>query len=59
MEGEESRMCYERETIEQMWNGCSEMRERGRKKRGKILNEDGREIGWIKEVWKMRERIEK
>jgi hypothetical protein len=37
MEGEESRMCYERETIEQMWNGCSEMREMERKKRGEIL----------------------
>jgi hypothetical protein len=27
-----------------MWNGCSEMRERERKKRGEIQNEDGREI---------------
>jgi hypothetical protein len=48
MEGEERRcrMFYEeRETIEHMWNGCSEMRERQRKERGKILNEDGREIG--------------
>jgi hypothetical protein len=37
-------MFYEeRETIEHMWNGCSEMRERG-----EILNEDGREIGWMK-----------
>jgi hypothetical protein len=26
-----------------MWNGCSEMRERRRKKRGEILNVDGRE----------------
>jgi hypothetical protein len=34
----------ERETIEHMWNGCSEMRERGIKERGEILNEDGREI---------------
>jgi hypothetical protein len=33
-----------RATIEQMWNGCSEMRERERKKRGEIQNEDGREI---------------
>jgi hypothetical protein len=23
------------------------------------LSEDGREIGWMKEVWKKRERIEK
>jgi hypothetical protein len=61
MEGEERRcrMCYEeRETIEHMWNGCSEMRERERKERGEILNEDGREIRWMKEIWKRRERIE-
>jgi hypothetical protein len=24
-----------------------------------ILNEDGREIRWMKEIWKRRERIEK
>jgi hypothetical protein len=30
--------------IEHMWNGCSEMRERERKERGEILNENGREI---------------
>jgi hypothetical protein len=63
MEGEERRcgMCYEeRETIGHMWNGCSEMRERGkRKERGEILNEDGREIRWMKEIWNRRERIEK
>jgi hypothetical protein len=62
MEGEERRfrMCYEeRETIEHMWKGCSEMRQRKGKERGEILNEDGREIGWIKEIWKTRERIEK
>jgi hypothetical protein len=38
MEGEERRcrMCYEeREIIEHMWNGCSEMRERGGKEREK------------------------
>jgi hypothetical protein len=48
MEGEEKkwRMCYgERKTIEHMWNGWSEMREREGKERGEILNEDGREIG--------------
>jgi hypothetical protein len=39
------RMCYEeRETIQHMWNGCSEIRERERKERGEILNEDGREM---------------
>jgi hypothetical protein len=38
------RMCYEeRETIEHMWNGCSEMRERERKEQGAILNKDGRD----------------
>jgi hypothetical protein len=42
-----------------MWRGCGEMREREEKERGEILNEDGREIGWMKEVWKRRERIEK
>jgi hypothetical protein len=52
-------MCYEEmETIEYMWNGCSEMRERERKERGEILNEDRREIKWMKEIWKRRERIE-
>jgi hypothetical protein len=42
-----------------MWNGCGEMRERERKERGEIQNEDGREIRWMKEVWMRRERIEK
>ncbi|CAH1377010.1 unnamed protein product [Tenebrio molitor] len=37
---------------EQMWNGCSEMRERERKERGEIPNEDESEIGWMKEIWK-------
>jgi hypothetical protein len=37
-------MCYEeREIIEHIWNGCSEMRERERKERGEILSEDGRD----------------
>ncbi|KAJ3629821.1 hypothetical protein MTP99_014188 [Tenebrio molitor] len=61
-EGEERRcrMYYEeRETIEHMWNGCSEMRKRQRKERGGILKEDRREIRWMKEIWKRRERIEK
>jgi hypothetical protein len=62
MEGEERRcrMCYEEgETIEHTWNGCSERRERERKERGEILNEDGREIRCMKEIWNRRERIEK
>jgi hypothetical protein len=42
-----------------MWNGCSEMREKESKERGEILNEDGREIRWMKEIWKRREMIEK
>jgi hypothetical protein len=33
-----------RETIEHMSNGCSEIREGLGKKRGEILNEDGREM---------------
>jgi hypothetical protein len=53
-------MCYEeRATIEHMWNGCSEMRERERKERGEIQNEDGKEIRWMKEICKRRKRIEK
>jgi hypothetical protein len=53
-------MCYEeRETIEHMWRGCSEMRERERKEREKIRNEYGREIRWMKEIWKRRKRIGK
>jgi hypothetical protein len=52
------RMCNEeRETIEYMWNGCSEMRETERKERGEILNEDGREIRWMKEIWNRGERM--
>jgi hypothetical protein len=45
MGGEEKkwRMCYgERKTIEHMWNGWSEMREREGKERGEILNEEGK-----------------
>jgi hypothetical protein len=49
----------ERETIEHMWNGCNEMRERERKELGEMQNEDGREIGWKKEIWKRRDRMEK
>jgi hypothetical protein len=33
--------------------------EREGKQRGEILSEDGRDIGWMKEVWKRGERIEK
>jgi hypothetical protein len=41
-------VCYEeRETIEHVWNGCSEMREREGKEWEEILNEDGRETGWM------------
>jgi hypothetical protein len=35
------------------------MRKRERKERGEILNEDGREIRWMKEIWKRKERTEK
>ncbi|KAH0814781.1 hypothetical protein GEV33_008010 [Tenebrio molitor] len=45
---EEQRRCQmcreENETIEHMWSGCNEMRERERKDRREILSEDGREI---------------
>jgi hypothetical protein len=61
VEGEERRcrMCYEeRKTIEHMWNGCGKMREREGKEQGEILNEDGRKIRWMKEIWQRRERIE-
>jgi hypothetical protein len=33
-----------REIIKQMWNRCSDMRQRERKERGEIPNEDGSEI---------------
>jgi hypothetical protein len=36
--------------IENMWNGCSEMREREIKERGEVLNEDEREIKGMKEI---------
>jgi hypothetical protein len=48
-----------RETIEHMWNGSSERKERERKEREEILTEDGREIGWMKDIWKRRDRMEK
>jgi hypothetical protein len=52
--------CEEREAIEHMWRGCGEMRERERerKERGEILSRRKR-IGWMKEIWKRRETIEK
>jgi hypothetical protein len=57
-EEERCRMCHEEtEMIEYTWSGYGEMRERERKERGEILNEDGREIRWMKEIWKRRERI--
>jgi tRNA A37 N6-isopentenylltransferase MiaA len=62
MEGEERRCricCDEKETTEHMWNGCREMKERERKKLGEILNEDEREIRWMKEIWRRSEKIEK
>jgi hypothetical protein len=62
-EGEERRCCRmcreESETIGHMWSGCGEMREREGKERREILSADGREIGWMTEIWKRRERIEK
>jgi hypothetical protein len=61
MEREERRrrMCYEgREIIKHIWNGCNEMREGGKGARSQ-MNEDRKEIRWMKEVWKRRERTEK
>jgi hypothetical protein len=44
-------MCREeKETIKHMWSGCGEMSEREGKERAEILNEDGREIQWMKEI---------
>jgi hypothetical protein len=48
-----------RDTIEHVWNGCSERRERERKEWGEILNEAGREIGWMKKIWNRKDIIEK
>jgi ribonuclease D len=42
-----------------MWSGYSEIRERERKEWGEILNEDRREVGWMKEIWKRRDRMAK
>jgi hypothetical protein len=42
-----------------MWNGRSKMREGERKERGEVLNEDGRKIRRMKEIWKRRDRMEK
>jgi hypothetical protein len=56
-EGAECAMNRDRQLS--TWNGCSEMRERERKEWGEILNEDGRETRWMKEIWKRMERIEK
>jgi hypothetical protein len=42
-----------------MWNGCNEIRERERKERGETPNEDGREIGWMTEIWTRMARMEK
>jgi hypothetical protein len=35
------------------------MRKREGTERGEIQNEDGREVGWVKEIWKRRERTER
>jgi hypothetical protein len=58
-EGAECAMKRERQLS--TWNGCSEMRERERerKEREEILNDDGRETRWMKEIWKRMEKIEK
>jgi hypothetical protein len=48
-----------RETIEHIWKGCREMKEREKKKRGEIVKGKGRAIGWMKEIWKRRHIMEK
>jgi hypothetical protein len=56
--GEERRCTMrdeESDTIKHMWNEW----EREGKKWGEMLKEDEREMGWMKEIWKRRERIEK
>jgi hypothetical protein len=35
------------------------MREKERKEGGEILNEDGREIGWMKKIWNRTNGMEK
>jgi hypothetical protein len=35
------------------------MRKREGTERGEILNEDGREIGWVKKIWKRRDRTQR
>jgi hypothetical protein len=56
-EGTECATYEESERIEHLWNGYSEIREREKKERRENLNKDGREIRWIKAIWKRRERI--
>jgi hypothetical protein len=59
-EGAECTMRRERQSST-CGTECIEMRERERKRKEpeEILNEDGREIRWMNEIWKRRERIEK
>jgi hypothetical protein len=45
-------VCYEESDI-------AKQRERERKERREILNEDGKKIRWLQEIWKGRKRIEK
>jgi hypothetical protein len=35
------------------------MKEKEIKEGGEILNEDGREIGWMKKIWNRTDRMEK
>jgi hypothetical protein len=54
-------MCYkERETIEYHveWMRQNETTEGGNGT-GRNTEEEGREIGWMKEIWKRRDRMEK
>ena len=42
------------ETIKHMLEGCEGLRE-SKESREEVLNEDGRGLDWMKEVWKIRE----
>jgi hypothetical protein len=54
------RMCYEERERQLSTCGMDVAKcERERKERGEVLNEDGREIGWMKEIWNRRDRMEK
>jgi hypothetical protein len=48
--GTKCTMRRERDNWARVKYGCSEMRDREKKERGEISNEDGREVRWIKGI---------